>query len=142
MKSAQRMKYGREIQINDDQTDFMADDTVVDTKTGLAYKELIAKSEDFERTLLDPNTELILRLIRGDVSVFLQTEHALAKRDPEGRTARLYMALMGLQSYRNKKQKQSVPLRECLGILASRLDSEMACLEEILAFLTGKRNLI
>lgn len=114
----------------------------MDTRTGLSYKELVAKALEFEKTLLDPNTELILGIIRGDDSAFSKSEHALAKGDPEGKRSKVYRALTGLQSFRSKKQKQSLPLKEYLGILAGQLDSNMTCLEEILAFITGKRNLL
>ena len=142
MKSAKRVKFGKATDIAVDETNFKADETVVDTKTGLAYKALVSKAEEFEKTLLDPNTELILGIIRGDVSVFLQSDHALSQGDSEGKRAKMYMALTALQSFRNKKQKQSLPLKDCLGTLANKLESEMASLEEIIAFITGKRNLV
>lgn len=97
---------------------------------------------DFEKVLLDPNTELVFSVIRGDVSAFLKTDHALAPNDPERKRAKSYMALTGLQSLKRKKKKQGLLLKDYLGILAGQLDSEIACLEEILTFIVDKRNLL
>ena len=74
-------------------------ENLVDVKTGLNMKALLEKTRDFERALMDPNINLIQGLIRGDSSQILEGEHLLLQGDPDKTTARLYMALIGLQSY-------------------------------------------
>ena len=112
----------------------------VDVKTGLVYKVLEKKIKDFERTLQNPNVDLIQGIVSGDPSILLRGDHVIIKADPEKNKAKIYMALIGLQSFRKRTKKNRKLFKDYLNIIAPKLESDVTKLEELLMFfITGKR---
>lgn len=116
--------------------------TMIDPKTGLINSMLRMKAQLFEQTLVDPNVGLLQSMIRGDNSAFLKEGHILAQADPEKKVAKIYMALIGLQTLRQKKVKNEALLKDYLAILAEWFESDILKVQELLSFIiTGKRKI-
>lgn len=113
-----------------------------DIKTGLGYQALERKSEEFEEILTDPNMDLLQGIIKGDTSILLRGEHIINKGDEQNTKAKLYMALLGLQSFKKSSQNDRKLFKEYINILAAYMESNITKLEELLTFfITKKRKL-
>ena len=114
----------------------------VDVKTGLVYKTLEKKIKDFERTLQNPNVDLIQGIVSDDPSILLRGDHVIIKGDPEKTKAKIYMALIGLQSFRKRTKGNRKLFKDYLSIIAPKLESDITKIEELLMFfITGKRKI-
>ena len=98
--------------------------------------------KQFERALIDPNMRLIFKILQGNYLEFLEGEHKFIEGEDDKTKAEVYMALIGLQSIRKKTAKKQLLVRDCLGILSSRIESDISKLSEILTFLATKEGKI
>lgn len=113
----------------------------VDFKTGLGYLLLERKSKEFEEILTDSNMELLQGIIKGDTSILLRGEHLINKGDEQKNKAKLYMALLGLQSFKKSSQDDRKLFKEYITTLSAYMDSNtsVAKLEELLSFFRTKK---
>ena len=64
----------------------------------------------------------------------------MVKHKGKKKRAKIYMALLGLESFRRRAKKDKATFREYLGILIPKLKSDITKLEELMMFFTtGKR---
>lgn len=116
--------------------------TIIDVKTGLPYSLLEKRIKEFERTLQNPNVDLIQGIVSGDPETLLRGDHIITRGDPEKTKAKIYMALIGLQSFRKRAKKDRKVFRDYLSIIHPKLESDATKLEELLMFfITSKRKL-
>lgn len=101
-------------------------DTKIDLRTGKNYKDLYTKCEEFEETLVDTNLDLILGIIKGD----------LTKKS--GALNQVQSALVGLHYLSKFPQKDKNKLKEYCNALIPFLESNMPKLEELVKLFAFK----
>jgi mannose-6-phosphate isomerase class I len=78
---------------------------------------------------------LIQGVINGDPSVMLRGKHDIVRDDPDKKTkAKLYMALIGLQAFRDKSDRKR--LEEYLHPISQKMQSEKSKIRSLLLFFT------
>ena len=109
--------------------------STIDPRTGLSYEELKKKHRSFEKALQDPNMNVIHGIISGNLAVLLENNHAITEGDAEKSRAKIYMALLGLESFLKRERSNRKQLKAYLNTIAPSLESEVVKLEELLNFL-------
>ena len=113
---------------------------LTELRTGLDPKPLQQQIDKFEKALNLPNLSFVLGISSGDLSVLLKYDNKVVDHCKEQKRAKLYMALVGIESLHRRSNRDQLDLKECIRMLGSKLVSDTSRLEELIRFIIAGKS--